>query len=600
MHACMHVCIYVCMYVCMYVCTYVRMYVCTYVRMYACMHVCMYACMHVCMYVMLCYVVLCCVMVYYVRLCYVMYVCMHACMYTYLYWKVAGSCWTARCTAEAAHCCSNPFVAHAVSLYCQPVVLTVDFRADSRLTAGLVLGQNVDHRYEWHTQCWYLSPPLELALQFVTHHFHHWNYINVVIWLGVPNCTLYKLLHGLNLLSGKDVEMPVYRRVDALRCWPSLHALLLLNACWHLEVRVGCTQRCLTLPFLLIGRAGTLRAVAPWCRHLPLWSRHGGSCSTVLPIFQTLRPCWSTPALGCCHVGARVFWRRVPAVLLCWSLALGDGCWAWARFLWALLAPGAPMLMTLPPTQWSCWHLLGHHEIRTWSVVFVPSCGTPLLPQLHRALWNEFVYPMLAWDTSQRTRWSGPLLGHAWIVPLPVLWSRTKSPCCWLFCCCSILLACAVGIHSLWRLDCWSHYDVGPRQSACGRLDICWLSSHRNVRERGHVERTRSMLSAICWTKKSCGNSHDVATVVNKMLTSKTCTNRIVEFFRLLSSKHVVYHRHVVRGVYNTSSCSAQFHVEIVHVETHAEKLEGISWWYTRRCSRSKRLITYCWSHGWG
>ena len=170
-YACMHACMYICMHVCTYVCTYVRMYVCTYVCMYACMHVCMCACM-------LCYVVLCCVMVYYVRLCYVM-LCMHACMYTYLYWKVAGSCWTARCTAEAAHCCSNPFVAHAVSLYCQPVVLTVDFRADSRLTAGLVLGQDVDHRYEWHTQCWYLSPPLELALQFVTHHFHHYKHVEL-------------------------------------------------------------------------------------------------------------------------------------------------------------------------------------------------------------------------------------------------------------------------------------------------------------------------------------------------------------------------------------------------------------------------------------
>ena len=37
--------------------------------------------------------------------------------------------------------------------------------------------------------------------------------------------------------------------------------------------------------------------------------------------------------------------------------------------------------------------------------------------------------------------------------------------------------------------------------------------------------------------QKSCGNSHDVATVVNKMLTSKTCTNRIVEFLGLSSSK---------------------------------------------------------------
>lgn len=80
---------------------------------------------------------------------------------------------------------------------------------------------------------------------------------------GSSKLYTYKLLHGLNLLSGKDVEMPVYRLVDALRCWPSLHALLLLHACWHLEVRVGRTQRCLTLPFLLIGRAGTLRAVAP-------------------------------------------------------------------------------------------------------------------------------------------------------------------------------------------------------------------------------------------------------------------------------------------------------------------------------------------------
>ena len=173
-------------YICMYICIYVYMYICIYVYMY--IYICMYICIYINIYVY---------------------------VYIYIYEKFKAAVDAVCCTADAVLCWSAPFVAHAVLLSCHTVVLTVGYRANSSLTQGLVLSQDVEPipRHCWRSilpkgmHSWYLTSPLELVLHIVAHHFitNHMlnrNIIKVVTLLEVPSCTLYKLLNGVNLLSG--------------------------------------------------------------------------------------------------------------------------------------------------------------------------------------------------------------------------------------------------------------------------------------------------------------------------------------------------------------------------------------------------------------
>ena len=92
------------------------------------MSVCLYACMSVCMHAC-------------------MYIYIYIYIYVYMYWrveKINAAVDAVCCAADAAHCCSAPFVAHAVLLSCHTVVFTVGYRADSSLTQGLVLSQDVE------------------------------------------------------------------------------------------------------------------------------------------------------------------------------------------------------------------------------------------------------------------------------------------------------------------------------------------------------------------------------------------------------------------------------------------------------------------------
>ena len=71
-------------------------------------------------------------------------ICIYVYMYIYIYEKFNAAVDAVCCTADAVLCWSAPFVAHAVLLSCHTVVLTVGYRADSSLTQGLVLSQDVE------------------------------------------------------------------------------------------------------------------------------------------------------------------------------------------------------------------------------------------------------------------------------------------------------------------------------------------------------------------------------------------------------------------------------------------------------------------------
>ena len=70
-----------------------------------------------------------------------MYVCMFTCIYFCMYWKTLTQLLV--CLLYS-WCCSKSLVAHAVLLSCETVVFTVGYRADSRLTQGLMLSQAVE------------------------------------------------------------------------------------------------------------------------------------------------------------------------------------------------------------------------------------------------------------------------------------------------------------------------------------------------------------------------------------------------------------------------------------------------------------------------
>jgi hypothetical protein len=93
-------------------------------------------------------------------------------------------------------------------------------------------------------------------------------------------------------------------------------------------------------------------------------------------------------------------------------------------------------------------------------------------------------------------------------------------------------------------------------------------------------------------------------TVVNKMLTLTKNTQIKVLIPKLLNSKlskiNMLCITDMLCGTCTYTSRCRIHDVGTLHIENPVEILDGNHVdWYTPGCSYSKKVINYCWSHGW-
>ena len=298
------------------------------------------------------------------------YMYMYLCIYVYIYiWKIQCSCWCSllyswRCALlKCAFCCTRCIV--VLPHCCINSWLPGWLKSDSRPCVEPRCWTNT--KTCWRTilpkgmHSWYLTSPLELVLHIVAHHFitNHMlnsNYIKVVTLLEVPTSTLYRLLNGVNLLSGWDVESQ-YTDVDLVTQLLTISSALffLPSVCWHLEVRASAMLAvlscCLTMPSLLIGRVETPRSVALRCRSLPCCPRHAdGSCWRPPCNFSSWTCCATSCKSGRCLEDV-----LLSSLLLDWIVSRhGGACCHWSDSIDVVLLAGGLFRHVASPYSTAC------------------------------------------------------------------------------------------------------------------------------------------------------------------------------------------------------------------------------------------------------